>query len=306
VRVRIEKIDYYLGSWTDVDAPAVRDRLRLHLGLEPCETPARARELGAASPEALRLLASRNRPRKAGASKYFGVRRLDGGGFDVCFRYDGVEYTVGGYDDERSAAIDADRLARHVGRALLNFPGRRLAPASQNELRKERLRARKRNATSDFLGVVYEPRRERPWFFYLDARMRGGDCAAVGGFSSQREAALARDRAVLHYAPKLRLNFPDEARALGPATIDELRREVHRQRKQSTTSRYRGVYWDKRKKCWIARIMDKGVSYSLGEHDDERVAARAYDAAVLRLGADVRKLNFTGRVPRSIERRRRP
>jgi hypothetical protein len=145
------------------------------------------------------------------------------------------------------------------------------------------------------VGVVYDPSRERPWYFYLNARHHGGDRTAVGGYASQREAALARDRAVLHHAPKLRLNFPEEARALGPATLDELRREVHRQRKQSTTSRFRGVYWDKRKKCWVARIMEKGVQYSLGEHDDERAAARAYDDAVLRLGADTRKLNFQRR-----------
>lgn len=44
------------------------------------------------------------------------------------------------------------------------------------------------------------------------------------------------------------------------------------------TSRYKGVYFDKRsRKKWIARIMHSGVRDIIGSYDTELEAAQAYD-----------------------------
>ncbi len=294
VRIRIGGVDHYLGQWTAEDAPLTRDRFRMHAGLEPREVVARARKTGAASAETLRAEALRTRPRRSEDYKYFGVKRDRGRGFMVCFNHRGEKYVAAGYRTERDAALAADRLARYVGRTLLNFPEKRLAPASLDELRLERTRERKSRTSSDFIGVVCSPNIERPWFFYLFTEHGEQGHVGVGGYSSQREAAIARDRAALHYGASLSLNFPEEARALGPATIDELRADIHRERKKTTSSQYRGVYRDKRSGCWMACITFKGVVHRLGSHEDEAVAARAYDDAILRLGDDERKLNFGG------------
>jgi hypothetical protein len=85
-------------------------------------------------------------------------------------------------------------------------------------------------------------------------------------------------------------------------------------RKETTSSRYRGVSWGKRERAWFAEIVVDGEKHRLGRYGDEAAAARAYDDAVLRLGADPRKLNFPpdetasahGRSSSVASRRRRP
>lgn len=61
------------------------------------------------------------------------------------------------------------------------------------------------------------------WYAHVYAN---GKRSAWGGYSSEQEAAIARDRVVLAVRPSAPLNFPDEARALGPSTVEELRREL--------------------------------------------------------------------------------
>lgn len=60
--------------------------------------------------------------------------------------HDGVSYQVNSYDTEAEAAEARDRLAKFLkGReAVLNFPNKRLKPASVEELREERRLARER------------------------------------------------------------------------------------------------------------------------------------------------------------------
>ncbi len=47
----------------------------------------------------------------------------------------------------------------------------------------------------------------------------------------------------------------------------------------SYTSKYKGVAWDKNKKCWVAYITIKGRRTHLGRFDNEVEAAKVYDAA---------------------------
>lgn len=50
---------------------------------------------------------------------------------------------------------------------------------------------------------------------------------------------------------------------------------------RSSTSAFKGVSWQTGKKCWVAQIRVAGVNRHLGYFNDERAAARAYDAAAL-------------------------
>jgi len=61
----------------------------------------------------------------------------------------------------------------------------------------------------------------------------------------------------------------------------------------ASDSKYKGVYWDRRRRQWFINCRYKGRNHRLGYFgDDEVAAARAYDrVAVERIG-DFAKLNF--------------
>ena len=59
-----------------------------------------------------------------------------------------------------------------------------------------------------------------------------------------------------------------------------------------TTSKYRGVCWNKAGRKWYAQIGYSGEDHYLGTFSDERSAAEAYDAAALELHGDKAKTNF--------------
>jgi hypothetical protein len=56
------------------------------------------------------------------------------------------------------------------------------------------------------------------------------------------------------------------------------------------TSRYRGVYRDRRRGRWCARVSDAW----LGSFDSEEAAARAYDTAAVKRFGEFARLNFPG------------
>ena len=62
--------------------------------------------------------------------------------------------------------------------------------------------------------------------------------------------------------------------------------------KTKTTSRFRGVYLQKRSSRWIARIYSQGQRISLGIFDSEIEAARAYDQAARMYHKEFAQLNF--------------
>ncbi len=58
------------------------------------------------------------------------------------------------------------------------------------------------------------------------------------------------------------------------------RENTHNQRKpKDNTSGFKGVYWDKRKKKWRARLINDGRFVELGYFLDIEKAAKAYDEA---------------------------
>ena len=138
----------------------------------------------------------------------------------------------------------------------------------------------------------------------------------IGHFEREEDAALARERVALHVlGPKARrnfpdrrlkpasieeiyrgelepMNFPDEARRLGPADVRTLRATCERVRKTTTTSRFRGVSWAANCGRWRAVITSHDEKIHLGLYDDEEDAALAYDAKAIQLHGRRAKVNF--------------
>jgi hypothetical protein len=188
-------------------------------------------------------------------------------------RAHGREIHIASFADERTAAEAYDRLALHYlgPAAQLNFPEEPKAPASLAKLRRE-ARSWK---TSRFRGVFRSASRGQ---WDVQFRIPGGSSATITGYDTEQKAARAYDRAALHYfGPRARLNFPTSLAWLEPADIPTLVAEKRRQFKATTTSRFRGVSWDKRAGKWHSTIKVGGRPLFLGHFDDEQAAAVAYD-----------------------------
>jgi hypothetical protein len=82
---------------------------------------------------------------------------------------------------------------------------------------------------------------------------------------------------------------------LRPATHTENVRNIGKP-KHGTTSRYKGVSWDRDKnQMWRAQIRVNRKTIYLGRHTNEIDAARAYDAAALEHHGEFAQLNFQER-----------
>jgi hypothetical protein len=62
--------------------------------------------------------------------------------------------------------------------------------------------------------------------------------------------------------------------------------------RKNNTSGYKGVTWSKSHKKWQAQIRHKYSRIFLGHYSDIEEAARAYDAAAIRLFGEFAKINF--------------
>lgn len=60
------------------------------------------------------------------------------------------------------------------------------------------------------------------------------------------------------------------------------------------TSRFKGVYWQRSRSVWAARIKIDGRHHWLGRFADEADAARAYDAAARSAWGEFARLNLPG------------
>lgn len=212
---------------------------------------------------------------------------------------------VAHFDDEYEAAIARDRVILHMRgpASARNFPRRRLAPASIEQIREQLRRRAKLRRTSRFKGVYRRKRAAsaRPW--YAETRV-AGRLVFVGAWASERDAALAHDRAALYYGcARSSLNFPRMARRLRPASVEALRAECERARNEQTSSRFRGVTWLEKQRCWRARITVGGELCHLGVFADDVEAARAYDEAAAR--AFGKRARFNLRESREVSARTR-
>ena len=119
----------------------------------------------------------------------------------------------------------------------------------------------------------------------------------LGRWRTQKEALIARDRAVLYFGVDRELDYPEEARRLGPLSPEGLRQVVREQVKASTASRFIGVYKRPGASTWYALIRDgDDRAVNLGVYADEAKAAEAVDQAT----------RFFGRPPPNFPGRRLP
>jgi len=280
------------GHWPTAQMAAIaRDRLVLSLALDlPLYLPKESRQAGPATAGELLREARALRKSARGKSQYAGVfRGPDSTSWRVRTGMRG-QY-VRGFDREEEAAIAYDRVARYRGvhSKYWNFPERELAPISPEGLLAEMQQRMRR--TRNYLGV--KPLRGR---FQALVSVEGSAISA-GTWDTERQAALARDRAALSLgAPVRYLNLPDEALAAGPATPGALQREGLLQRRTKRhTSRYLGVQWETDLQRWRAFVIINTTYTPIGVFTDEEEAAVARDRLWLHLGADPDLLNFPDR-----------
>ena len=67
---------------------------------------------------------------------------------------------------------------------------------------------------------------------------------------------------------------------------------MNMRKRPGTTSRYKGVSWHKGHQKWYARIMIEMHMITLGYFNDEKDAAKAYDAAAKQMFLSFCALNF--------------
>lgn len=281
------------GLEREEEAAVARDRMALWLGLSRGQLNLPERKLEPASPDDIRreLGPGRNKEQTSG---YLGVWH-ERDSIVACVTVNGKRHVVGGFESERAAATARDRMALWLlgARARLNFPNARLAPVSPAGLKREREIARRRRMSSRYRGVslvTASPDSKIPWVAFL-SRPGGESLWSLGRWASERAAALAHDRAVLHYYGEGELNLPAAARRLGPASAKELREQARREYKELTVSRYRGVS-RMDNGTWTAQVVWQKRRYYLGSFHVEEEAARAYDRAASRLMGDKARLNF--------------
>jgi hypothetical protein len=297
-----------VGSWlTAREAAIARDRAVLYFRLDrPLNFPTVSRRLGAASVQELRREARLSIKRGSDSStRYMGVRwdvRRKGWQAHV---WNGKYACVFGlFATEKEAAMARDQVVLHYcgDDAILNFPrasvtpmslaqARQQASAKGKELRRAKWRPSMSVSASGYAGVVH-----------LDDRFRGqvrlatGKILTVGYWLTAREAAIARDRAVLHFQLDSPLNLPNASRRRGPASVLELRREARlaAKRRTGSSSRYMGVYWIKGSQAWEARAkIDRYTSFRIGLFPTQKEAAMAHDRVALHCHGAEAMLNFS-------------
>lgn len=283
-----------LGTWsTQREADIARDRAILYLGLDrPLRLPRASKRLGPASPVELRGRARMIRKARECSCKFIGVFRKQENRWAAEVISEGKTHSVGTFDNPRDAAVARDRAARYLlgYAAPMNFPELDLEPASPLELKKERQRILGSEKSSTYRGVALGKSSEKPWVAHIRV---GGRLHALGSWQSEREAAIAYDRAALHFLGDAAVpNIPRVSRRLGPAAPAELCAMAHMDTVSRQTSRFHGVRLDRTRGRYLAVIRAEGRKHYLGSFDSEHAAAVIYDSFAVQLHGERARLNF--------------
>jgi AP2-like factor, euAP2 lineage len=129
----------------------------------------------------------------------------------------------------------------------------------------------------------------------------------AGRYLEEEEAAIAADRLMLQlYGDKAERNFPELSTTKLEDKYSELEMKYGKSEKEKRartvqgitmqndvkSSKFVGVYWEKRKQKWVAEIRYLKKRYWLGLYDKEDEAARSYDIKALELYGENAKTNF--------------
>jgi len=68
--------------------------------------------------------------------------------------------------------------------------------------------------------------------------------------------------------------------------------QMNKKSYRNKTSQFKGVYWDRSRKKWLAQIQIKGRTKYLGLFPIEKVATTAYDLAAKKIFGEFAHLNF--------------
>jgi hypothetical protein len=128
------------GFRSETDAAAARDRMALWLGVARDQLNFPDLKPESASQDVIRRELGRDVTKKAPTSRYLGVWIERGTHIVAGVTANGKRYVLSGFQSQREAARSRDRLALSLlgSSAGLNFPKARLAPASFDELTRER------------------------------------------------------------------------------------------------------------------------------------------------------------------------
>ncbi|KAG1675743.1 hypothetical protein FOA52_012399 [Chlamydomonas sp. UWO 241] len=193
---------------------------------------------------------------------------------------------IANFASEEDAARAYERAAVQAhgpGASKRNLPGEAVGelPVALGEEREQRRSSRYtgvgwHTAKSAWQVQLMDPQTERLRF--------------IGNYASEEDAARAYDySAAQARGPGAKRNFPGEVITKPPASLGE-------EREQMKSSRYIGVYWDKRKSAWRVRLHDPHTKRPghIGwlASDREEDAARAHGCAAVRMHGPGALRNF--------------
>jgi|SRR5208282_2729096 len=121
-----------------------------------------------------------------------------------------------------------------------------------------------------------------------------------------RWVAIAGEKRILQYMHRFITDVTDPKTHVDHENHDGLNNQRHNLRiatpmqnhgnqlKQSfpASSKFKGVYWDKQQRRWIAQLQTHGRSKKLGRFCSEEAAALAYDSAARELFGEFAQTNF--------------
>lgn len=213
-----------LGAWaTQVQAAEAYDRAARHILGDRAELNFPERRLQPMSPSELRRLSRFARKTETATSKYVGVR-FRGGilPWTAELAPPGRKHKhLGSWTTELDAARAYDRAARfYVGAAAeLNLPDEDLQPADAATLAAEARRAFKATCASQYVGVVWDGRKQ----IWRAQMRRAGRVFHLGEYRRERDAADAYDAKSADIGGRFaRVNFHPETgeRVWGKRLID--------------------------------------------------------------------------------------
>jgi hypothetical protein len=199
---------------------------------------------------------------------------------------------------------EVERLLLRCGLVVLPYPDPQRDGVYRVPLSGETARGREALVDADAVLLV----RTRRWRFAAAETGRGGEVQTmipsenirlhyvVMGISSDREFHVGH-----------RNDDPLDCRRAN-LVVRTLTDTAANKRKQSTfcgrpcTSRFKGVFWDRRRKYWTATIKKDRVQRRLGNFRDEIAAAQAYDQAARELFGEHARPNFPAGVDAWLER----
>lgn len=281
-----------LGAWkTEDEAALAYDRAVLHYRGPNARRNFPNRKVEPADGATLQTEARRH-CKDLTSSRFLGVIK-DVPSWRAEIRRPGAKVArLGQWPTEDEAALAYDRGARYLSldRRLLNFPERKLRPASPGDLRTQaRISRKNRRATSRYHGVFFQPAATwRPWLAQLS--VNGHSAKHLGTWATEEDAGRAYDRAALYYLGRRGPNFPHERGAAADAKT--LAAEARKEGKLARTSRFLGVSWNPANSQWRAQIQQHARHFFLGEFDREREAAAAYDSKSIALRGVHAAVNF--------------